>query len=165
MRFGQAAFSAAVILAVLDGCSAPEDLFSPARGQHPFSVVAISQDQAGALVSEYRKSHGLGGVVTDADLQRVAQAQADAMASANLLSHTVEGPLATRLARVNASDRTSVENVSAGYDDLASALGGWRRSPAHNANLLYEPMRRMGIAAATAPGTRYGTFWALVMTN
>jgi len=44
-------------------------------------------------------------------------------------------------------------------------LLGWERSPRHNDNLLYRPIRRIGIAAASAPGTRYKTFWALVMTD
>ena len=149
----------------LAACSAPPDSILPSAGSHPHAAVSVSQNEAVALVSEYRKVHGLGGVVIDPDLQRVAQAQADAMASANLLSHSVGGSLPDRLAIVHASRRASVENVSAGYPDLSAALGGWRRSPEHNANLLFAPMRRLGIAAASAPGTRYRTFWALVMTD
>ncbi len=134
-------------------------------GQQGIVPLPVDQSQASALVSDYRKSHGLAAVETDPDLRKVAQAQADAMASANVLSHTVAGSLPERLDAVHASRRASVENVSAGYADLQAALGGWRRSPPHNANLLYGPLRRIGVAAATAPGTRYKTFWALVMTN
>jgi hypothetical protein len=133
--------------------------------RHSFGPLPVDQGEAGALVSDYRRAHGLGAVSADADLQRVAQAQADAMASANLLSHSVAGSLPDRLSVYGASRRAAVENVSAGYADLAAALGGWRRSPPHNANLLFTPMRRIGVAAASAPGTRYKTFWALVMTN
>ncbi|MGI3898985.1 MAG: CAP domain-containing protein [Janthinobacterium lividum] len=57
------------------------------------------------------------------------------------------------------------ENVSAGYPSFDRALVGWQHSPGHNANLLYRPIRRIGIAASSAPGTRYKTFWALVMTD
>ena len=116
-------------------------------------------------MSEYRKAHGLSAVSRDPALQRVAQAQADAMASANQLSHTVDGSLPDRLGRVGRRRVASVENVSAGYGSLDAALGGWRSSAAHNANLLYGPMRRIGVAGAAAPGTRYKTYWALVMTN
>jgi uncharacterized protein YkwD len=44
-------------------------------------------------------------------------------------------------------------------------MAGWRRSPGHNANLLDPQMRRMGVATAYAPGTRYKVYWALVMSN
>ncbi len=128
-------------------------------------VMPVDQGQASGLVSDYRKQHGLAAVASDAALRQVAQAQADAMASANLLSHTVAGSLPERLAVVKRSRGASTENVSAGYSDLAAALAGWRRSPPHNANLLYGPMRRIGVAAASAPGTRYKTYWALVMTD
>jgi uncharacterized protein YkwD len=104
-------------------------------------------------------------VTLDSTLHRVAQNQADAMARADLLSHSVDGALPGRLAREGAEPRAMVENVSAGYGNLSGAIAGWRHSPAHNANLLFGPVRRMGIAAASAPGTRFKTFWALVMTD
>ena len=155
----------AVSALLLGGCST---VLEPLKGQAsrgPVAEMRVDQAQASALVSDYRRAHGLGSVETDPALQRVAQAQADAMAGANQLSHTVDGAMPDRLARFGVTRATSVENVSAGYADMAAALGGWRRSPAHNKNLLYRPMRRIGVAAAEAPGTRYKHFWALVMTN
>ena len=127
--------------------------------------VAVDEATAQSLISDYRREHGLSPVAFDPVLQRVAQRQADAMASRNVLSHEVAGALPERLARGGADRRAAIENVSAGYGTLQTALGGWKRSPEHNANLLFSPMRRMGIAAASAPGTRYKTFWSLVMTN
>ncbi len=159
---GVAALLAAATVAA---CSSPvvgPDLGGAAR---PSAAVLVDQAEASALVSNYRGSRGQGAVTADPALQRAAQAQADAMAAANLLSHTLAGSLAARIAAVDAKGKASVENVSAGYADLRAALGGWRHSPPHDANLLYGPMRRIGVAAATAPGTRYRTFWALVMTD
>lgn len=157
--------AAALAAAALAACSGPLDLPRPSLDAHPSAALPVDQGEASALVSTYRRSRGLGAVAVDPALQRAAQAQADAMASANQLSHTVAGLLPSRLAAVHAGGGASVENVSAGYADLRAALGGWRRSPPHDANLLYAPMRRIGVAAATAPGTRFKTFWALVMTN
>ncbi len=131
----------------------------------PAAVLAVDQAEALRIISDYRQAQGLGHVALDPALHVVAQHQADAMASANRLSHTVAGPLPERLAAEGADRRAAVENVSAGYGSLASAIAGWRRSPAHNANLLFGPVRRMGIAAASAPSTRFKTFWALVMTD
>ena len=67
--------------------------------------------------------------------------------------------------RANLRQKTAVENVSAGYFSLADVMGGWRRLPRHNANLLDPQMHYMGIATAYAPGTHYKVYWALVMTN
>ena len=163
-RAGFARLALLGLVASLAGCAG--SLTPPLRPEaHAVLPVAVDQESARALVSAYRQGHGLAAVVEDAGLQRVAQAQADAMASANLLSHTVAGPLPDRLERQGAARPASIENVSAGYASLEAALAGWRRSPAHDANLLFGPMRRIGVAAASAPDTRYKTFWALVMTN
>lgn len=117
------------------------------------------------MISAYRRGHRLAEVTLDPALQIIAQHQAVAMAQADQLSHSVAGPLPSRLASEGLERRAMVENVSAGYGTLAGALAGWRRSPAHDANLLFGPVHQMGIAAAVAPGTRFKTFWALVMTD
>jgi uncharacterized protein YkwD len=121
--------------------------------------------EAAVLISDYRKAHGLVPVAPDPTLQKLAQAQADAMAAHDLLSHTVAGTLTRRFDAAHLQQVYAVENVSAGYFSLADALAGWRKSPPHNANLLAPKMRRMGIATAYAPGTRYLVFWALDMSN
>jgi uncharacterized protein YkwD len=154
---------AVLALGLSSGCSGFLPAVGPAR--EPVADMPVDQAAAIALVSDYRKAHGLAPVSGDAVLQHVAQAQAEAMASANELSHNVDGLLPARLAPYGRGRGASVENVSAGYATLAAALGGWRRSAEHNANLLYGPMRRIGVAAASAPGTRYKTYWALVMTD
>ncbi len=59
---------------------------------------------------------------------------------------------------VNLARATAIENVSAGYFSLADALRGWQSSPPHNANLLKPGMRKLGIATAYAPGTRFLVF-------
>ncbi len=121
--------------------------------------------EAASLISQYRDAHGLSAVAPDSVLQRLAQAQADAMAAHNVLSHTIDGTLTARFDAAHLTQATAVENVSAGYFSLSAALAGWRNSPAHDANLLAPKMRRLGIATAYAPGTRYLVFWALDMSN
>ena len=148
--------------ALLAGCSLVPTIKTP-RG--PVAALAVNQADARQAISAYRRAHGLAQVELDPALERVAQRQALAMASADELSHTVAGALPARLADGGADRSAAVENVSAGYRSLDSAIAGWRRSPAHKANLLFGPMRRMGIAAASAPDTRFKTFWSLVMTN
>ncbi|HTV34164.1 MAG TPA: CAP domain-containing protein [Methylocella sp.] len=127
----------------------------------------VSADPVAAanMISQYRREHALSAVQPDPILQKLAQAQANAMAARDQLSHVVDGNLAKRIEAANLREKTAVENVSAGYFSLADVIAGWRRSPAHNANLLDPQMRHIGIAAADAPGTRYKVYWALVMTD
>lgn len=127
--------------------------------------VHVDPAVAASLISQYRQAHGLGTVTPDPVLQKLAQAQADAMAAHDILSHTIAGTLTERFAVADLARATAVENVSAGYFSLSAALGGWRDSPAHNANLLYPKMRHLGMATAYAPGTRYLIFWALDMSD
>ena len=128
-------------------------------------ALPVDAEAARRAIALYREAHGLGAVALDPALNRVAQRQADAMARADTLSHTLAGDLSARVAAEGVRRGAEAENVSAGYSSFERALAGWRRSPGHDANLLYRPIRRIGIAAASAPGTRYGTYWALVMTD
>jgi len=117
------------------------------------------------LISIYRRNNGLSTVALDPLLQAEAQKQAEAMAAANSMSHEVRGTLQKRLDGSGLGHTTAVENISAGYHTLADAISGWRNSRPHNENLLNGKMRRMGIASAYAPGTKYKVFWALVMSD
>jgi uncharacterized protein YkwD len=131
----------------------------------PTAAVKLDPLEVSHRISAYRAAHNLAPVTLDPSLISLAQAQADAMAAANHLSHEVAGTLDHRLDAAHHAKGYAVENVSAGYATADAAVAGWQRSAAHNANLLYRPMRHMGIAAADAPGTRFKTFWALVMTD
>lgn len=143
----------------------PEPSLSLSDRERLAASLHVDPNEAAALVSSYRMAHGLSAVVPDPTLQKLAQAQADAMAHKNLLSHEVIGTLKARYDAVDLSRTTAVENVSAGYFSLADALRGWRESPEHNKNLLRPGMRKLGIATAYAPGTRYLLYWSLDMSN
>jgi uncharacterized protein YkwD len=117
------------------------------------------------LIAMYRAGRGLEGLSLDPGLMAQAQAQADAMAATGKLSHEVQGSLTERLNSAGYVKSAAVENVSAGYDNFAEVFSGWRQSPPHNSNMLAPRMRRMGVAVATNPGTRYKLFWALVLAN
>ncbi len=49
------------------------------------------------MISLYRQNNGLGAVVVDPELMKVAETQSQAMASSNKLDHDVKAPLAKRL--------------------------------------------------------------------
>ena len=157
---------------VLAGCA--ESTFDPRpeppRGPTFYDSMAapgahLDPISARDMISLYRSNHGLETLTVDPGLMAEAQAQAQAMAKADKLSHDVRGSLTDRLDRVGYEKARAVENVSAGYHTMAEAFSGWRQSPPHNANMLAPGMRRMGIAAAYNPNTRYKVFWTLVLAN
>ena len=120
---------------------------------------------AASMISQYRQNNGLGKVVVDPDLVKLAEAQSMAMAGRNKLDHDVKGPLAKRLSGSGYPAKSAVENVSAGYHTLAEAFSGWRDSPPHRANMLSRDVTKLGIAASYAPNTKYKVFWTLILAS
>lgn len=125
----------------------------------------LDPQTAASMISQYRQNNGLGKVVVDPDLMKVAEAQSMAMASRNKLDHDVKGPLARRLSNSGYPATAAVENVSAGYHTLAEAFSGWRDSPPHRANMLSRDVTKLGIAASYAPNTKYKVFWTLILAS
>ena len=91
--------------------------------------IRVDPTIAARLISQYRAAHGLGAVAPDPVLQKLAQAQADAMAAHDVLSHTIAGTLNARFDAVDLGDAAGVENVSAGYSRCRRhwPVGGSRR--------------------------------------
>ena len=120
---------------------------------------------AASMISQYRQNNGLGAVIVDPDLMRLAETQSGTMAAQNKLDHDVKAPLAKRLAAGGYPATVAVENVSAGYHTLAEAFSGWRDSPPHKANMLKSGVTKLGIAAGYAPNTKYKVFWTLILAS
>lgn len=162
--------SAALLLLALAACSSTRE--PPVTGGAPSFYRSLASADAKvdpaaaqAMISQYRENHGLGPVAVDPLLETAAMTQSRAMAAANKLDHEVRGSLDSRLKTAGSPAGLAVENVSAGYHTLAEAFSGWRDSAPHNKNMLAKGVRRMGIATAYAPGTKYKVFWTLVMTD
>jgi uncharacterized protein YkwD len=96
---------------------------------------------------------------------KLAEEQAHAMATRDKLSHDVSRPFAERIHDSTFDASVAVENVAAGYDNLADAFSGWRESPAHRANMLNPGVTKMGIAAVYAPASRFKVFWSLILAK
>ena len=123
----------------------------------------LDSQAAASMISLYRQNNGLGAVVVDPDLMKLAEAQSQAMAGRNKLDHDFKGPLEKRLGASGYPAKLAVENVSAGYHTLAEAFSGWRDSPPHKANMLKNGVTKLGIAATYAPNTKYKVFWTLIL--
>ena len=57
------------------------------------------REAAASMISLYRQNNGLGAVVVDPELMKLAESQSQAMASRNKLDHDVKGPLENGWAR------------------------------------------------------------------
>jgi hypothetical protein len=115
-----------------------------------------------SMISRYRSQHGESGVTLDAKLNRVAQAQADAMAAKDVLAHDVLGPFGTRVASAGAG--RAAENIAYGYDNFPKTLDQWINSSEHRKNLLMSKASKVGIAHAQSPAT-HRTYWAMVIAG
>jgi Cysteine-rich secretory protein family len=158
---------AIVGLLVLGGCAAE----APLREEPAFYLsmahggAKVDPGVAASMISGYRQNNGLGAVVVDPELVKLAEAQSMAMAARNKLDHDVTAPLARRLNASGYPATLAVENVSAGYHTLAEAFSGWRDSPPHRANMLKNGVTKLGIAASYAPNTKYKVFWTMIMAS
>lgn len=135
------------------------------RTNLPASPVAIDSGAAADHISAFRARHGLGPVRLDRTLMQAAANHAMAMASRNRMSHNLGrgDSLPRRLSAVGYRWGAAAENIGAGYRSLEAALAGWEASAGHRKNLLRQGITEIGIAAAHAPGSRHGTYWALVL--
>jgi hypothetical protein len=171
LLFGESQFMrmafAILGLLVLGGCAAE----APLKEEPAFYLsmahggAKVDPAVAASMISGYRQNNGLGAVVVDPELVKLAEAQSMAMAARNKLDHDVTAPLARRLNASGYPATLAVENVSAGYHTLAEAFSGWRDSPPHRANMLKNGVTKLGIAASYAPNTKYKVFWTLIMAS
>ena len=125
------------------------------------AVPCARADDITALISQYRREHGLSAVKTDAKFTAVAERQAQAMARAGVLDHDVAGSFASRIA--GAGTDSAAENIAAGTKTWADTLRVWKASSGHNANLLRAGADSLGVAVAHNDSTRYKAYWAMVI--
>jgi len=127
------------------------------------ATLAQAEDMA-AMISQYRREHGLSAVKTDPQLTEIAERQAKAMAAAGIMDHNVAGSFGSRIAPAHITGRAA-ENIAAVTKSWAETLRAWQTSPGHNANLLQPQADSIGIAVARNDRTQYKTFWALVIAD
>lgn len=159
MRVAGAAFLVLGLALTLGGCALTQ---KPEKVSYQRRPVSFNPAQARDWLTQYRQSKGLTAVALDSRLTAFAQSQANAMASANQLSHSVGGSFSSRVKAAGLDDSKIGENVSYGtYTDL-DAMKQWKNSPEHDENLLMPGATRFGIAIARA-GER--VYWAMAVAG
>ena len=125
----------------------------------------LDPQAAASMISLYRQNNGLGGVVVDPELMKLAESQSQAMASHNKLDHDVKAPLAQRL---NASGYPATwrsKMCPPGTILWPRRFRAGANSPPHRANMLKNGVTKLGIAASYAPNTKYKVFWTLILAS
>jgi uncharacterized protein YkwD len=160
---GVAAASALALMVA--ACSGDRDPPSDPTFYRSMAMAGAQLDAgtAATMISGYRRNNGLGSVSVSPALMKLAEAQAQAMASRDKLDHDVTRAFGDRIRGSGYDAKVAVENIGAGYHTLAEAFSGWRDSPAHRANMLKSGVTQIGIAAAYSPGSKYKVFWALIL--
>ncbi len=110
-------------------------------------------------VNAVRAANGRKALAYSSSLEQAARAQAQAMASKDTLSHTIDGPLRQRVNRVGYRGALG-ENVASGQKTLEQALEGWLNSPSHRSTMLSPKFSEFGLSAATAKSGRI--YWAVI---
>jgi uncharacterized protein YkwD len=159
--------SATLALAALFGLAGCAEPAPQAKGPLPLyrsladPAASIDAATVREMISAYRGNKGLGPLAVDPDLQRLAEAEARAMAAA-------ERPASAEAVKnklVKAGFAAPQANLSAGYHTWAEAFSGWRESAQHDRVMLDRKAARMGIATAYAPGSKYKVYWAFVVAG
>ena len=119
---------------------------------------AAAQSSPAEMISNFRMKHGEGRVTSDATLNRIALAQAKAMATKDTLDHDVLGSFSSRISSAGAG--RAAENIAYGYDTFEKTLDQWIGSAGHRRNLLLHNASRIGLASARCETSRR-TYWAM----
>ena len=154
-----------VALATLGACSGFQVPEQPSFYRDIAQGGQLDGEAAASMISGYRRNNGLAEVTHDADLTRMAQAQAELMAKRDKLEHNIKTPFVARLKATGYNAKSAAENIGAGYHTLAEAFSGWRDSPPHRANMLLPGATRIGVAAVPAPNSKYQVYWALILAE
>jgi uncharacterized protein YkwD len=125
------------------------------------AVTSAGAEDITAMISQYRREHGLPAVKVDPKLTAIAERQAQAMASSGIMAHDVAGTFNSRIS--GASLVTGAENIAAGTKTWNDTLRIWKESPGHNRNLLLSGADIVGVAVVHNDNTAYKAYWAMVI--
>ena len=90
-------------------------------------TLAQAEDDMAAMISQYRREHGLSAVKTDPQLTAIAGRQAKAMAATGIMDHSVAGSFRSRIA--GARTGAAAENIAVGSKTWAETFRMWQKSP------------------------------------
>lgn len=115
------------------------------------------------LINNYRAQNGLGALTISSNLNRGSAWMVEDMATNNYFSHTDSLGRSPYQRAIDCGYPSGAgENLAAGtnWSTAQTAFDAWKASSGHNANMLGQYYRQIGIARFNAPGSTYGWYWA-----
>jgi uncharacterized protein YkwD len=103
------------------------------------------------LINTYRQEHGLNTLRSDAGLNRLARQHSFEMFRQKRISH-----LSFKERFDRAGSDLCVENVGGNHSNARQQFDAWRRSSAHNQNMLHDAIQKAGVVEIG----NYVTFFA-----
>jgi uncharacterized protein YkwD len=142
-------------LAACSGPSMPDDASAPpGSGGTPSATASALVD----LTNAERARAGLVQVRAETRLMRAAQMQAEQVAAAGRLDHTLPDARYARLEdRLDAAGyrwQLAGENLAFGQRNAASAIETWMQSAPHRANILQASFTEIGTGFVADPNGR-----------
>ena len=122
----------------------------------PESAMSEFEKEVVRLVNEIRTSNGLGLLMADESLSRVARIKSQDMKDNNYFSHTspVYGSPFDMMKQFGISYKTAAENIAMGYKTPQAVVDGWMNSPGHRANILNASFNTIGVGYVAS-----GNYW------
>lgn len=115
------------------------------------------------LINNYRSQNGLGALTISTNLNRGSAWMTEDLATNNYFAHTDSlGRSAYQRAIDCGYPSGAGENLAAGgaWSSAQAAFNAWQNSPGHNANMLGQYYKQIGIARFYQTGSQYGWYWA-----
>ena len=116
-----------------------------------------------SLINTYRTQNGLGTLTISTNLNRGSAWMTEDLATNNYFAHTDSlGRSAYQRAIDCGYPSGAGENLAAGgaWSSAQAAFNAWQNSPGHNANMLGQYYKQIGIARFYLAGSQYGWYWA-----
>ena len=126
-------------------------------------IPAFAEDEDPTkLINDLRSQNNRGPLAPDSQLEKMAQDQANLMADAQKVAHTISSgnDFVTRLRKFGIHGAAG-ENLCAGRSTVAAAYNVWMNSPGHRSNMLYPSFHYYGLAKATSPKRPNYVYWAI----
>jgi uncharacterized protein YkwD len=115
------------------------------------------------LINDYRQSKGLGPLKLTQTLGGASDHHSKSMAQHNYFSHDLKAEGITwsqNISRHGYKYNTyKGENIAAGNAAASATFTQWKNSSGHNANMLSDKFKAIGIGRAYDAQSKYGWYW------
>lgn len=148
--------AAAAVTCIVGSCAIPVSSPAPNRAASPTPAApgryGATVSRIFDLINAERRHQGLPALVFNAQLDQMANIQAQNMAHFQKMAHVIpEASLPSmgdRARYVGYPFGRLAENVALGYPDAETVVQGWMTSKGHRANILNPDVVETGIAIA-----------------